>query len=94
MPPKEPKEEHINEFIKALKEEFKKDKPPKDPRVERMLERAKIHGRPFPPSMILGRLSHINKMNRNPMEQETWLTMARTVYEMWEAENYPEEPTP
>jgi hypothetical protein len=59
-----------------------------------MLERTKARGRVIPPSMIIGRLSHISKMNRNLMEEETWITMARTVYEMWEAETYPEEAEP
>jgi|WetSurSiteA1Bulk_404760.scaffolds.fasta_scaffold01558_16 hypothetical protein len=96
MPPKEPKEERINEFIKALKDELKKDKPLKDPHTEHFLERITRMGRKIPPSEILTRLSHLNRRSsrKYPSEEDTWLAMARTVYEMWEKETYPEEQPP
>jgi hypothetical protein len=94
--PKEPKEEHINEFIKALKEEFKKEKGPQDPRIAMMEERLLSKGRKIPPSVILARLEHINRRRRFGEDEETWIDLARTVFEHWEKENYPNEepPTP
>lgn len=88
------KKDHTQEFLNALKEELKKDKPPKDPRTERILERMKFRGRSMPPSMILMRLSHINKRNRNleSAEEETWVSFAREIYDFWVEENYPDEP--
>lgn len=87
-----PKKDHTQDFLNALKEELKKDKPPKDPRTERILERMKFHGRNMPPSMVLLRLSHLNRRNRNPIEEETWVSFARQIYDFWIEENYPNEP--
>jgi hypothetical protein len=94
--PKEVKDEHVQEFLKVLKEELKKDKAPQDPRIEHILEKQKAHGgRGMPPSMILQRLEHFNRRrNRETPEEETWIALARTVYEQWEAETYPEEIVP
>jgi hypothetical protein len=45
--------------------------------------------------MILQRLEHFNRRrNRETPEEETWIALARTVYEQWEAETYPEEIVP
>jgi hypothetical protein len=84
--PKEAKEEHLQEFIKDLKEELKKEKISQDPRIERMLSRRKM-----PPSLVLSRLSRFGKRNRMEMEEETWISLARVLYEQWEREKYPEE---
>jgi hypothetical protein len=94
MPPKEPKEEHINEFMRVLKEELKKDKEPLDPRVAKMEERLLARGRRMPPSILIARLEHLNRRRRLESEEETWLSLARTVYEYWEKENYPDTESP
>lgn len=95
--PKEVKDEHVQEFLKVLKQELKKDKAPQDPRAERILEKQKARGggRAIPPSMVLLRLEHFNRRrNREALGEETWVSLARTVYEQWEAETYPEELVP
>ena len=90
--PKEVKDEHIQEFLKVLKEELKKDKAPQDPRIERILEKQRSRGRVMPPSVVLQRLEHFNRRrNKEILEEETWISLARTVYEQWEAVTYPEE---
>lgn len=74
--------DHTNEFIKVLREELKKELPPRDHHITHVLER---HG--MPPAMVLSRLA---RFSRHHGTEETWLDMARIVYEQWEAETYPE----
>jgi hypothetical protein len=83
-----PKKDHTQEFIQALKEELKKPEMPKDPHIERMTERMGARGRRMPPSMIIMRSAHINRRRGREVE-ETWISLAREIYDYWLAENYP-----
>jgi hypothetical protein len=80
------KDEHLQEFIKLIKEELKKERPPKHPRLEKIIDEGRM-----PPSMVIQRLAHFN---RKAKTEDTWLNMAVTAFEQWEKENYPETPIP
>jgi len=80
------KDEHLQEFLKLLRQELNKDKPPRNPRFDDMMARRNI-----PPSMAIQRLSRFNRKSR---EEDTWISMAATAFEQWERENYPETPIP
>jgi hypothetical protein len=83
MPPKD----HLQEFLKALKEELKVPKEV-NPRMKRILEGRK--GK-LPPSVVVRLLAHGNERSG---KEETWLSLAVTAYEQWEKETYPETPIP
>lgn len=78
--------DHTQEFIKVLKAELKKEKASQDPHTAHILSRHRL-----PPAMVLSRLAHIN---RRFGAEDTWINMARIVYEQWEAETYPVETIP
>lgn len=86
-----PVKERTQEFLNALKDELKKPNPQKDIRLERMLDKMKTTGRKLPPGAVISRLSRLNKLSQVPQETETWIGMARTIYDMWLAENYPDD---
>lgn len=85
-----PKKERTQEFIKALKNELSiSGSTIKDPRVERIKEISKE--KHLPPSITLNRMSHFSRRSMNGYNQETWSSIAAIVYEMWLAENYPDD---
>jgi hypothetical protein len=80
------KDEHLQEFIKLLKEEIKKDRPPRNERFDRAMSK-----RHLPASMVVQRLAHFS---RKAQVEDNWLNLAVTAFEEWERENYPEAPIP
>lgn len=85
-----PKNDYTQEFLNALKEELKKEKQPKHPHIERIMERMKNSPVKMPPSEILFRSIRFNRRKREALESETWASLVREIYDFWVEENYPE----
>ena len=77
-----PKDEHVQEFIKLLKEELKKDRK-LNARAQHFLQR----GRPIPPRIMV-------KMALQEKQDSDMIDLAATACELWIKQTYPEEIVP